>query len=116
MFDLVEGTYATGNGAFRAGRDFTPDHDDSESEAGEESPSEPASREIDPQLLDESEVCKLLISDDKLLKAARRTSRYPPIRAAQWLMALLRVPPSPHAYHPSQLSHLLLQLLPPSLL
>jgi hypothetical protein len=29
---------------------------------------------IDPQLLDESEVCKLLIGDDELLKAVRRTS------------------------------------------
>jgi hypothetical protein len=58
MFDLVEGTYATGNGAFRAGRNFTPHADFSEPETGRESPPEPASGVIDPQLLEESQVRK----------------------------------------------------------
>lgn len=61
MFDLVEGTYATGNGAFRAGRDFTPrpgpDSSDSEAETGaEELPCDFDASVIDPQLLDETQV------------------------------------------------------------
>ena len=52
MFDLVEGTYATGQGAFRVGRDFTPEHHRSSAlESDDESPTTSISPIIDPQLL-----------------------------------------------------------------
>lgn len=42
MADLVEGTYATGAGVFRPGRDFTPDPDSSsDGGAGEDDTIDP---------------------------------------------------------------------------
>jgi hypothetical protein len=61
MFDLIEGTYVTGNGAFRAGRDFTPHTESSKLETEGESPPKPASGVIDPRLLEQSQAQNFLI-------------------------------------------------------